>query len=448
MPRGLQEQSSLLYRKWRGGPRVYVGGGRLELAIGRRNGGDGGEGVGGGDPDGSGGRGSDWAADIQREADKVSSTAESELWEKHSIYQVPGCIKQLNPQAYTPQVVSFGPYHHGSEPLTAMEPHKLRSHFHFFVAAVREVQQRLMDAYERLDKFWIENPDAFLKMMIIDGCFMLEVLRMATTWSPTRAVAAEHLSKDPIFSPHGMLYTVPYIKRDMLMLENQLPSSSSTSSSPSREARPQGGRRGGDGLVGDEAERRRRAVPRERVQEPAEHSVPGGFLRGGVLILPEVVVDDLMEPMFRNLMAMERLHVGAGNEVTSYVFFMDRIIDSARDVELLQNCRIIQNAIGSDKAVAQLFNSLSKDVSLDPNGGLNEVHNQVSTYCQRRWNVWRANLMETYFRSPWAFLSLAAAVFLLVLTVAQTIFTVLQWHQGLATDAQSPSAASVAPSSN
>lgn len=55
----------------------------------------------------------------------------------------------------------------------------------------------------------------------------------------------------------------------------------------------------------------------------------------GVLRLPVIIVDDATEYMFLNLMAFERLHVGAGNEITSYVFFMDNIIDSAKDVSLL-----------------------------------------------------------------------------------------------------------------
>jgi Plant protein of unknown function len=57
--------------------------------------------------------------------------------------------------------------------------------------------------------------------------------------------------------------------------------------------------------------------------------------KGGALSLPVIVVDDATEYVFLNLMAFERLHVGAGNEVTSYVFFMDNIIDSAKDVSLL-----------------------------------------------------------------------------------------------------------------
>jgi len=136
---------------------------------------------------------------------------------------------------------------------------------------------------------------------------------------------------------------------------------------------------------------------------------------GGVLSMPAVSVDDSTEYMFLNLMAFERLHVGAGNDVTAYVFFMDNIIDSAKDVALLSTSGIIQNAIGSDKAVAQLFNSISKDVVLEPQSSLDAVQREVNAYCGKPWNFWRANLVHTYFRSPWAFMSLAAAVFLLVI---------------------------------
>lgn len=150
--------------------------------------------------------------------------------------------------------------------------------------------------------------------------------------------------------------------------------------------------------------------------------------RHGILYLPVIVVDDATEYMFLNLMAFERLHVNAGNEVTAYVFFMDNIIDSAKDVSLLNSKGIIQNALGSDKAVAKLFNSLSKDVVLDPESTLDDVHRRVNKYCRKRWNMWRANLIHTYFRNPWAFLSLAAAIFLIFLTVAQTFYAIYPYY--------------------
>jgi hypothetical protein len=104
---------------------------------------------------------------------------------------------------------------------------------------------------------------------------------------------------------------------------------------------------------------------------------------------------------------------------------MDNIIDNERDVSLLHSRGIIQNAIGSDKAVAKLFNSLSKDIALDPDSSLELVQRQVNAYCKKPWNAWRANLIQTYFRNPWAILSIVAALILFALTIVQTVYTIL-----------------------
>jgi hypothetical protein len=165
-----------------------------------------------------------------------------------------------------------------------------------------------------------------------------------------------------------------------------------------------------------------------RFKKSASESLKDISFTGGVLRLPVIVVDDATESMFLNLIAFERFHVGAGNEITSYIFFMDNIIDSAKDVALLHSSRIIQNAIGSDKAVAKLFNSLSKDIALDPESSLRVVQKRVSGYCKKPWNQWRANLIHTYFRNPWAILSLIAAVFLFAITIAQTIYTIYPYY--------------------
>ena len=184
-----------------------------------------------------------------------------------------------------------------------------------------------------------------------------------------------------------------------------------------------------------------------RFKKSRTQSLKDISFRGGVLKLPVIVVDDATESMFLNLIAFERLHVGAGNEVTSYIFFMDNIIDQARDVSLLHSRGIIQSALGSDKAVAKLFNSLSKDITLDPDGPLYSVHKRVNQYCRKSWNEWRANLIHTYFRNPWAFLSLIAAVFLFALTIVQTIFTIYPYYHpsGSGGDSTSPSPSDLLP---
>ena len=48
------------------------------------------------------------------------------LSETCCIYRVPAHLRKLNAMAYTPRVVSIGPYHHSRKELKAMEDHKRR----------------------------------------------------------------------------------------------------------------------------------------------------------------------------------------------------------------------------------------------------------------------------------------------------------------------------------
>jgi hypothetical protein len=88
---------------------------------------------------------------------------------------------------------------------------------------VEDAAEQLESAYMDLGVEWRAGIDSggrerFLEMMIVDGCFLLEVMRTAAGKN-----VEDYAHNDPIFSSHGILYMVPYIRRDMLMLENQLP---------------------------------------------------------------------------------------------------------------------------------------------------------------------------------------------------------------------------------
>lgn len=56
--------------------------------------------------------------------------------------------------------------------------------------------------------------------MILDGCFILEFMRTATTTTPEGLGYARN---DPVFGNHGKVYFARSLRRDMIMLENQLP---------------------------------------------------------------------------------------------------------------------------------------------------------------------------------------------------------------------------------
>lgn len=149
-------------------------------------------------------------------------------WKTHSIYKVPAYIKNLNSKAYIPQVVSIGPYHRGQPHLETMEQHKRRALAHFikrsrkpiekFAAAIEKKVGDLMDSYEKLDDEWKDRGN-FLNLMLIDGCFLLELLLIQAE----KKIPDDYEKDDPIFSLRGVLNTFSYWMPDLLMVENQVP---------------------------------------------------------------------------------------------------------------------------------------------------------------------------------------------------------------------------------
>ncbi|PKI65611.1 hypothetical protein CRG98_014004 [Punica granatum] len=222
-----------------------------------------------------------------------------------------------------------------------MEEHKVRALHHFikrskqpfelFVGAVREVLHDLMFCYGPLDQKWHDDKDAFLQLMILDGCFMLEILRSGTH------TVNDYARNDPIFSNHGK--DKEFV--DKLVLK---------------------------------------------------------FCCPGMPIMKMGKCLHVLD-LFRKIL----LHEGPRKEtlrsklVTSYVLFMDDIIkDSERDVALLHFRGIIySSAIGSDRAVAEQFNSLAKDLTLDPESSLDVVEKKVIDCGNKPWNVWRAYINPT-----------------------------------------------------
>ncbi|KAK1356124.1 hypothetical protein POM88_049380 [Heracleum sosnowskyi] len=351
----------------------------------------------------------DWVVKVNDQLDQVTHSSMVEIeqhWKKRSIYRLPTSVAELNSRAYKPQVVSFGPFHHGQPHLQQMEAHKHRAFLTFlkrsnkpveyFMESLAPLVQDLKKSYDFLDRQ--QDTDAFLKLMTIDGCFMLEILRMSAstdgfyqhhTWNATSSAnlyddedsfVADYAPNDPIFSSHGKLYIMPYIKRDMLMLENQLPMPllqnllAIQNDKPMHEEflnhhmvqfyspdisvpnlgeclhlldvyrksllsdhHPHKFRRTRPYIINEEIIRSAMELHEAgiRFKTSKTTSLKDISFHSGVLRLPRIVVDDTTEAMFLNLIAFERFHVGAGNEVTAYVFFMDNIIDNAKDVNLL-----------------------------------------------------------------------------------------------------------------
>ncbi|KAK6929623.1 Protein of unknown function DUF247, plant [Dillenia turbinata] len=158
----------------------------------------------------------------------------------------------------------------------------------------------------------------------------------------------------------------------------------------------------------------------------------------GCLIIPTLVVKSHSEAIFLNLLAYER-HCASGDQklVSDYMALMDCLIDSPKDVDLLCQCGIFENLSRDKGEIAKLFDR-PKDNFIVINRNkfvYRDIFHRIDIHCRHPWTrfvvklrQWMANLRDKYFESPWAFISLLAATILLVLTVVQTVYTVLSYQ--------------------
>ncbi|XP_043700269.1 UPF0481 protein At3g47200-like [Telopea speciosissima] len=440
-----------------------------------------------------------------------------------SIFRVPTPLRKVKPEAYTPRMVSIGPFHRSEKHLQPMEAQKLRYLNDFlgrecqvatlidYVKAMTGLENRTRRCYAEIIQF--KSEFEFVKMMLIDGCFILElILRTNLQKNEPR-----HLD-DPILNATWMSYI---IKCDLILLENQIPffvlehlydlftgNSYSNGLGPFTSIarlffqdfvpQPQ--------TINPKSSRFRRifevaknvsdfvSVTRRlgkkevgvdidtpllnSVEEPEENSQakhlldfvrdlllqsssrrpqnPGEFkhtltatelneasikfekgpktcllditFSNGVMKIPTMKIEDWTEPLLRNLIAFEQSRDSYDNYITAYAAFIDGLIDSPKDVELLQKKGIIEILLGDPKDVVELFNSLLKEVSptvIDGNFYFSGVCHEVEKYYKIPVHKWKASLMLNYCNSPWAFISVLAAVFLLILTIIQTICSLL-----------------------
>ncbi|KAJ4714817.1 hypothetical protein OWV82_013246 [Melia azedarach] len=150
----------------------------------------------------------------------------------------------------------------------------------------------------------------------------------------------------------------------------------------------------------------------------------------GILSIPRLFIHDGTKSLFLNLIAFEQCHFDCSNDITSYVIFMDNLINSPEDVGYLHYCGIIEHWLGSDAEVADLFNRLCEEVVFDINDSyLSRLSEDVNGYYNHKWNAWRATLSHKYFNNPWAIISFVAAVVLLFLTFAQTFYGVYGYYK-------------------
>ncbi|XP_057726833.1 UPF0481 protein At3g47200-like [Arachis stenosperma] len=405
------------------------------------------------------------------------------------IYRVPHNIRKLKEDAYTPEIVSIGPFHHGNEKLLKMEDHKRlyckqfierseTNKLESFVNCVQELEPKIRGCYSDDIKL---SKEELVMVILVDCCFILEFL-LRYHFMLTHG-------DDTILLPQRLRL---YIQYDLLLLENQVPffvldklynlvfpsTFIGGSQSQSHDRHPSllslaiyhivpgriifPGDYNGELSVSNiggiahftdlsrkllllscnlsisSCSREAQVAQIYSATELKEAGVKFEVkkdsqclldlqLSGHTLRIPFFRVEDTTEVVWRNLLAFEQCHCINESYLADYIIVLDFLINTDKDVDLLIKKGIIENWLGDSNAVAKMFNGLAVNIfTPDFNEKYSHIFQRLNAFCARPWNKKVATLRRDYCNTPWKTVASIAGIFLLVLTVVQTVFSILQ----------------------
>ena len=398
------------------------------------------------------------------------------------IFRVPQSLVEVNGKAYQPRIVSIGPYHRNQPRLNMIEEHKWR-YLGSLLSRTNTIGFVLEDLFKAIAPLESEarecysetiNLDShdFIQMMILDGCFIIELFRKVARLVPF----------ERSHPPLTMVWILPFFYRDLLKLENQIPffilnQLYQVTKLPGEKSTPtlstlallffnNSLQKPDESLQNDVQGKHlldlvrssfipkndEETEPRKRVMTPTHvilcvsklrragikinpskesESFLNVKFRRGVIEMPSLTVDDFMSSFLLNCVALEQCYSGCSKHFTAYITLLDCLVNTYRDVEYLCDRNVVENHLGTEGEVASFINNAGKDVAVDLDlCYLSLLFNDVHKYYINSWHVQWASFKHTYFDTPWSFISLLAASILLLLTVAQTYFSASQYfHQ-------------------
>ncbi|KAF5463290.1 hypothetical protein F2P56_019213 [Juglans regia] len=457
------------------------------------------------------------------------------------IYRIPVSLLKLNEEAYTPQVISIGPFHHGTKRLETMEKLKLKYFQRFLqqtdfnveilVNAIKLHEESVRSCYAETIKF---SSDDFVKLILVDGIFIIEFFYGLIWFKGSNSVIRQNnILLNPI-SWHA-------ITLDLQLLENQLPffaleilfslAYASDDEHPSftslaikvfeiEDIRDQEF----SGNLGDQQpirhfvdltkafflpSSRKLLSPNENndLARSADHLYTVSHLyeagvkfnvrsckclldltrhyvdlaraffhpssrkllvtlhesndlpcadhlysasqlyeagvkfkvssskclldlkfTNGTLEIPSIYLDNETETTYRNILAFEQCHYPHDSHFTDYIVLLSFLINTPKDADLLIRKGIIINWLANSNSVASFINNLGTNiVYYSRKSAYCGLFRDLNAFYRNTKHTWKATLKRDYFGTPWKITSTAAAITFLLLTLVQTICSIIQF---------------------
>ncbi|KAK9997420.1 hypothetical protein SO802_022106 [Lithocarpus litseifolius] len=395
------------------------------------------------------------------------------------ICRVPYHLRKLNEEAYTPQVISIGPFHNQEDSKRLRTTQGLKEEYseRFWQRVTAEIKDNISrfvkeeGTKKQICEFYGEkicpSDDSLPELVLADAVFILELF--------LRCRLRDGPREDPMFKESFLFQTVI---DDLLLLENQLPfwfleevfrraslvyrDVSSVrqltfeffkafnvqnishenfdvkilhftdllrvfllpqSLWPSSTQSPQRGNKKVKLLYS--ATQLQEAGVKFKVS--SNKGLTGLKFENGVLEIPCLELYDTTEALIRNIMALEQICYIRNGYVTDYFQMLDFLTNTTKDMDLLCDRKIVDNYLGDNNAATSIVNNLHKNilwVGLSPD--YCDLCESLNKFYEDPRHKWKAILKRDYFSTPWRTVSTVAVAILFVLTFIQTVCSLLQ----------------------
>ncbi|KAF5441884.1 hypothetical protein F2P56_037163 [Juglans regia] len=409
------------------------------------------------------------------------------------IYSVPKALVEISGKKwFEPRVVSIGHYNCKNDAkhkrLQVIQKHKqefcsiLQSRVKTSMEELMEIIRRpVLEAadarsahYSQKIKLNSTTIDPFLRMLVLDGCFILELFRVL---GKSKKIESDH----PLAS---VAWAIPQFYGDLLLLENQIPfvvlkKLFETSKMPDEDyplsllalrffnnvmrRSDEDVKEMSEKVVINDSlhllnlvrlsfithdldkppgEKKTEPVPviycitkllkagiKIKLREPAADSFLAVKFKNGVIEMPKIAVDYFMHSFVVNCRAFEQLDNESSKHITVYAYFLDCLVNTAKDAEYLYEHNIIDSYVGKNSEVVQFINKLGKEMDVETDqfylyDFFRKVDDRYNNPWKKRWTEFK----HRYFNTPWSFISALAALVLLVLTILQTYYTMYAYY--------------------
>ncbi|KAJ3683588.1 hypothetical protein LUZ60_013815 [Juncus effusus] len=155
----------------------------------------------------------------------------------------------------------------------------------------------------------------------------------------------------------------------------------------------------------------------------------------GILKIPTLTLNSSSMSRLANVLLHEITNAVSQEEfyVTSYVFFMDSLIRTKKDIMLLQKFGVLDNKLKSGDEAVDFIKSLRECIGTLPVDAVNKnfyapMIQDMMKYTASSWHRNWASLKRTYFSNPWKGISVIAGSSLLILGFVQTYYSAYPYY--------------------